>query len=113
MRAVGGRRRHRTASVAHTFNGMFVADLMGHVLKLAAYVAVSLTLVYSRQYLLDRGLLRGEFFALLLFALLGMMVMIERQQLPHAVPRPGAAVAVPVCAWWRSTATRRPRPRRR
>ena len=58
------------------FNGMFVADLMSHVLKLVTYVAVSAALVYSRQYLIDRGLLRGEFLALLLFALLGMMVMI-------------------------------------
>ena len=30
------------------------------MLKLAAYGAVSLMLVYSRQYLIDRGLLRGE-----------------------------------------------------
>ena len=59
------------------FNGMFVADVIGHVLKLVCYVAVSAALVYSRQYLLDRGLLRGEFFVLLLFALLGMMVMIS------------------------------------
>ena len=38
---------------------------------------MSAALVYSRQYLLDRGLLRGEFVTLLLFALLGMMVMIS------------------------------------
>jgi NADH-quinone oxidoreductase subunit N len=38
---------------------------------------VSAALVYSRQYLLDRGLLRGEFITLLLFCLLGMMVMIS------------------------------------
>ena len=56
---------------------MFVADLMSHVLKLAAYCAVSATLVYSRQYLRARGLLTGEFLALLLFAMLGMMVMIS------------------------------------
>jgi NADH-quinone oxidoreductase subunit N len=59
------------------FNGLFVADFMGHVLKLFAYIAVSTALVYSRQYLLDRGLLRGEFLTLLLFALLGMMIMIS------------------------------------
>ena len=41
------------------------------------YAAVSAALVYSRQYLLDRGLLRGEFITLLLFCLLGMMVMIS------------------------------------
>ena len=63
--------------VVYAFNRLFVADVMSHVLKLAAYGAVSAALVYSRQYLLDRGLLRGEFLTLLLFALLGMMVMIS------------------------------------
>jgi NADH-quinone oxidoreductase subunit N len=59
------------------FSGLFVADVMGHLLKLVCYLAVSAALVYSRQYLLERGLLRGEFVTLLLFALLGMMVMIS------------------------------------
>jgi len=59
------------------FDGLYVADLMGHVLKIFSYLAVSAALVYSRQYLIDRGLMRGEFVTLLLFALLGMMVMIS------------------------------------
>jgi NADH-quinone oxidoreductase subunit N len=63
------------------FNGLFVADAMGQVLKLMAYVAVGAALVYSRQYLLDRGLFRGEFLALLLFALLGMMILISASSL--------------------------------
>jgi len=61
----------------YLFNGLFVADVMAHVLKFACYVAVWAALVYSRQYLADRGLLRGEFITLLLFALLGMMVMVS------------------------------------
>jgi len=61
----------------YLFNGLFVADAMAHVLKLACYAAVSTTLVYSRQYLFARGLLRGEFITLMLFSLLGMMVMIS------------------------------------
>ena len=61
----------------YSFSNLFVADVMSHVLKLSAYVAVSVALVYSRQYLLDRALLRGEFLVLLLFALLGMMVMMS------------------------------------
>src|SRR5574341_1211046 len=59
------------------FGGLFVSDLMGHLLKLVSYLAVSAALVYSRQYLAERGLLRGEFVTLLLFSLLGMMVMIS------------------------------------
>jgi len=61
----------------YLFNGLFVSDAMGHVLKLACYAALSATLVYSRQYLFSRGLLRGEFITLMLFSLLGMMIMIS------------------------------------
>lgn len=63
--------------LVYSFHGLFVADVLSHVLKLAAYVSVAATLVYSRRYLLDRGLLRGEFLTLMLFALLGMMVMMS------------------------------------
>jgi NADH-quinone oxidoreductase subunit N len=63
--------------VISTFNGMFVRDAMGDSLKLIAYVAVSATLVYSRAYLTDRGIFKGEFFTLILFALLGIMVLIS------------------------------------
>jgi NADH-quinone oxidoreductase subunit N len=61
----------------YLFHGLFVADFMSHLLKLACYLAAWASLVYSRQWLLDRGLLRGEFITLLLFSLLGMMVMIS------------------------------------
>jgi NADH-quinone oxidoreductase subunit N len=60
-----------------TFNRMFVADTIGHVLKMFCYVAVGASLVYSRAYLAERGLYRGEYFALALFSTLGMMVMIS------------------------------------
>jgi len=59
------------------FNGLFVSDTLSNLLKLVSYLSVWATLVYSRQYLVDRGLLRGEFLTLLLFSLLGMMVMIS------------------------------------
>jgi NADH-quinone oxidoreductase subunit N len=65
------------AGVAHLFHDMFVDDLMSDVLKLFSYLAVSMMLVYSRNYLLARGLFTGEFIVLSLFALLGMMVMIS------------------------------------
>jgi NADH-quinone oxidoreductase subunit N len=69
--------RESGGALAYAFNGLYVADVMSHVLKFAAYAAVSVALVYSRQYLYDRGLLRGEYLTLLLFALLGMMVMMS------------------------------------
>ncbi len=61
----------------HTINGMFVDDPMADLLKLTTYLAGIAAVIYSRQYLADRELLRGEYFALLLFAVLGMMVMIS------------------------------------
>ncbi len=65
-----------TAS-AVTFHGMFVADPMSQVLKVAVLLAVAATLVYGRTYLELREMLRGEFLSLALFATLGMMVMIS------------------------------------
>jgi NADH-quinone oxidoreductase subunit N len=63
--------------IVHMFNHMFVDDLMADVLKLLTYLSVSMMLVYSRSYLMARGLFTGEFLALVLFATLGMMVMIS------------------------------------
>ncbi|OGS90731.1 MAG: NADH-quinone oxidoreductase subunit N [Gallionellales bacterium GWA2_60_18] len=63
--------------VMYAFNNMFVDDLMSDVLKLLTYLAVSMMLVYSRQYLVVRNLFSGEFMVLALFATLGMMVMIS------------------------------------
>jgi NADH-quinone oxidoreductase subunit N len=59
----------------YIFNGLFVADFLSHLVKLVSYASVFAALVYSRQWLVDRGLLRGEFFSLLLFSLLGMMLL--------------------------------------
>src|SRR5213592_4743800 len=57
--------------------GMTVSDMMASTLKMFTYIAVALCLVYSRVYMAERGLYRGEYFALALFATLGMMVMIS------------------------------------
>jgi NADH-quinone oxidoreductase subunit N len=72
-----------TAAVepATTFSGMFVDDLMADVLKLLTYLGVMVILVYSRPYLAARGMYRGEFYVLVLFATLGMMVMISANHL--------------------------------
>ena len=64
-------------ALMYTFSGLFVADMMSHLLKLAAYIGVSAALVYSRQYMLDRGLMKGEFLTLLLFSLLGGMILMS------------------------------------
>jgi len=63
--------------VAYTFNGMFVDDPMSDVLKISVCLSVAVMLAYSRRYIELRGMFRGEFFVLSLFATLGMMVMIS------------------------------------
>jgi NADH-quinone oxidoreductase subunit N len=66
---------------AYTFSGMFVDDVMSDVLKMLTYVGVMGILVYSRTYLSERGMFRGEFFVLTLFSTLGMMIMISANHL--------------------------------
>ena len=60
-----------------TFSGMFVNDAMGNVLKLFTYLVVAVVFIYSRDYLRDRSLFKGEYYILGLTALLGMMIMIS------------------------------------
>jgi len=62
--------------IVRAFHGVVVADMVADVLRLFSFVALSLVLFYSRTYLTVRGLFRGETFVLMLFALLGMQVLI-------------------------------------
>ena len=70
-----------TVKSEYVSNNMFVSDPMSALLKLFSYIAVGVTLIYSRQYVSDRGMtnthLGGEYYVLALFALLGQMVMIS------------------------------------
>lgn len=67
--------------IRYTFSGMFVGDVMSDTLKLLIYLTVAAVLIYSRSYISARGLLKGEFFSLSLFATLGMMVMVSANHL--------------------------------
>jgi NADH-quinone oxidoreductase subunit N len=66
-----------TGDPAVILYGHYVADRMGTVLKLFAYGAAAVTLLYSRDYLARRGLLRGEYLVLALFAVLGIQVIVS------------------------------------
>ncbi len=59
------------------FGDMFVADRLSHALKLVSYGAVALVFLFSRDYLKQKDLFKGEYFILGLFGLLGIMVMIS------------------------------------
>jgi NADH-quinone oxidoreductase subunit N len=70
-----------SGATTYAFHDMVVSDPMGNLLKLFTYLTVAMTLVYSRQYSHDRGMLGGElggeFYVLALFSALGQMVMIS------------------------------------
>ena len=59
------------------FANLFVRDTASDVLKLAVYLVAGASFVYAKPYLQDRGLFKGEFYVLGLFAVLGMMLMIS------------------------------------
>jgi NADH-quinone oxidoreductase subunit N len=59
------------------FAGTVVRDPMSDLLKSAVYLITFAVFVYSRGYLRDRELFKGEFYVLGLFGVLGMMIMIS------------------------------------
>ena len=68
-----------TPAVSYAFTGMFVDDPMSDVLKVMIYVGTAIMFVYTRQYLTLRGMFRGEYYALVLFSMVGMMIMVSGQ----------------------------------
>jgi NADH-quinone oxidoreductase subunit N len=72
---------YSAGTTVYTFNNMFVSDPMSNLLKMFTYLAVAITLIYSRTYVTDRGMLSGnlggEFYVLALFSVLGQMIMIS------------------------------------
>ena len=59
------------------FSNMFVADQMAVLLKASLLISVGVLMVYSRDYMVSRKLFTGEFVLLILFATLGMMIMVS------------------------------------
>ena len=66
---------------AIAFNGHFVSDAMAGVLKVFIVAVVAIVFVYSRDYLKQRKIFKGEFYVLGLFATLGMMIMVSAHSL--------------------------------
>ncbi|PID34311.1 MAG: NADH:ubiquinone oxidoreductase subunit N, partial [Thiotrichales bacterium] len=57
--------------------GMYIVDGLGGILKISVLLISSLAFVYSRKYLREQNMWRGEFFVLAIAAILGMMIMIS------------------------------------
>ena len=63
------------------WHGTYVGDPLATLLKIVACGAVAVAFLYSYGYLERRGLLKGEYFLLGLFALLGIMVLASANSL--------------------------------
>ncbi|HTC51841.1 MAG TPA: NADH-quinone oxidoreductase subunit NuoN [Steroidobacteraceae bacterium] len=63
------------------FDGLYVADPVSCLLKLAALLFVAVALMYSRSYMSQRGTSRGEYYVLALTALLGIFVLASANSL--------------------------------
>ena len=59
------------------FNGLFVSDPLSDILKYFIVGITFIVLIYSSEYLDQRNLFKGEYFVLILFAVLGMMIMVS------------------------------------
>jgi NADH-quinone oxidoreductase subunit N len=59
------------------FNGMFLHDGISVVLKQFVLLMSALSFLYGRHYMRDRQLLIGEYYLLILFATLGMMLLVS------------------------------------
>jgi len=61
--------------------GLFQSDPIANLLKAGCCFALLISLIYAKQYLIDRGLFRPDFLVLTLFALLGQLVLISAANL--------------------------------
>ena len=71
----------QTNAAVLSFNDMFVQDKLADVLKLFILGITFVVFVYSREYLVDRDIFKGEFYVLGLFGVLGMMLMVSANSL--------------------------------
>jgi len=58
------------------FKRMFILDLLTQGISLFIYLLGLIIVIYVQQYVVDKKLLKGEFYVILLFAILGMLIMI-------------------------------------
>ena len=63
------------------FDGSYVSDALSHVLKISTISFVAVSFLYARDYLRQNELMKGEYYLLGLFGLLGMFIMISANSL--------------------------------
>ncbi|RUL79748.1 NADH-quinone oxidoreductase subunit NuoN [Dyella choica] len=69
--------RYQPEGAVTAFNGMFIRDGLSAILKLFAILSTILVFIYGRPYMRDRKLFVGEFYTLMLFAVIGVMLLVS------------------------------------
>lgn len=59
------------------FGDMFIRDASAEIVKVFALLCTVLVFIYARPYLVDRGRYQGEFYTLMIFAVIGVMLMVS------------------------------------
>ena len=58
-----------------SFEGSFVRDAVADVMKMGILTVTGFAMIYAKDYLVQQGIYRGEYYTLALFSVLGMMIM--------------------------------------
>jgi NADH-quinone oxidoreductase subunit N len=69
--------RYQPEGAVTAFGGMFIRDGLSTILKLFAILSTILVFIYGRPYMVDRKLFVGEFYTLMLFAVIGVMLLVS------------------------------------
>jgi NADH-quinone oxidoreductase subunit N len=68
---------HQPDGAVTAFNGMFIRDGVAEILKVFALLCTILVFIYAKPYLSDRKLFIGEFYTLMIFAVIGVMLLVS------------------------------------
>jgi NADH-quinone oxidoreductase subunit N len=68
---------HQPDGAVTAFNGMFIRDGVAEILKVFALLSTILVFIYAKPYLSDRKLFVGEFYTLMIFAVIGVMLLVS------------------------------------
>ncbi len=63
------------------FNGLFVSDDLGHLMKIFIFLTVLLSFIYSKLYLEERDIPNGDYYVLGLMSTLGMTILVSAHSL--------------------------------
>lgn len=70
-----------TGAPQSAYGGTFIVDGLANFFKAIFFLATALTILMSKRYLVEEDIAEGEYYALILFALAGMMIMASGRDL--------------------------------